>query len=433
MQDRGVMYKLALLFCLYFSQGLPFGFFSHAMPTLLRSNGVDLEIIGLVSFLAFPWGMKFLWAPWVDRWHIPAMGQRKSWILPLQLVAIGLLLGFSAVDPAQLASGQWFWLFVLLGLMNLVAATQDIATDGLAVQALPPAQRGLANGMQVGGYRVGMVFGGGLVLVLIAQVGWHYGFVALALLLALVTVPVLFLRESPAPAVSAQAELTVVRPDAPVTASPVRTQSAWRVLWHFVHQQHMWRWLLVMMLYKVGDSFGSAMGKPLLVDMGLPLDVIGWIGGGVGMGAGICGAIAGGIWVQRLGRLKAFVTFGVLQSVSLLGYAWLAGREVSLEAVVLVNVLEHFAGGMATAALFTLMMDACRHDEAGTDYTVQASLQVSIVGLAHGFSGFSAAAFGYGWHFVIAAMVSALVLLLVPLWLRRTPDIQRRAWQHCKV
>ena len=411
-------YKLGLLFCLYFSQGLPFGFFSQAVPTLLRSHGVDLEIIGLVSFLAFPWGMKFLWAPWVDRWHIPALGQRKSWILPLQLAAIGLLLGFSLIDPEHLAQGQWFWLFLLLGLMNLVAATQDIATDGLAVQALPPAQRGLANGMQVGGYRVGMVFGGGLVLMLIAYVGWHYGFVMLAGLLVLVTLPVLFLRESAVPATD---------------VAQGHKPAAFRVLWKFILQHNMWRWLLVMVLYKVGDSFGSAMGKPLLVDLGLPLATIGWIGGGVGMGAGICGAIAGGIWVQRLGRVRAFVTFGVLQSVSLLGYAWLAGREVSLEAVVAVNALEHFAGGMATAALFTLMMDACRHDEAGTDYTVQASLQVSIVGLAHGFSGFSAAAIGYGWHFVIAASVSLLALCLVPLWLRSVPDIQRSAWQHCKT
>lgn len=417
MQDRSVVYKLGLLFCLYFSQGLPFGFFSHAIPTLLRSHGVDLEIIGLVSFLAFPWGLKFLWAPWVDRWHLPVLGQRKSWILPLQLAAIGLLLAFALIEPGQLAQGQWFWIFVLLGLMNLVAATQDIATDGLAVQALPPAQRGLANGMQVGGYRVGMVFGGGVVLILIAQIGWQYGFGVLALLLALVTLPVLLLREA--------------APAADVTAG--RTPPAWRLLWQFIVQRDMWRWLLVMMLYKVGDSFGSAMGKPLLVDMGLPLDTIGWIGGGVGMGAGICGAMAGGLLVQRLGRVRALLVFGILQSVSLLGYAALAWGAGALAAVVVVNALEHFAGGMATAALFTLMMDACRYDEAGTDYTVQASLQVSIVGLAHGFSGFSAAALGYGGHFVLASLLSLAVLALVPLWVQRAPDIQRAAWQHCKA
>src|SRR5690606_28899560 len=144
---------------------------------------------------------------------------------------------------------------------------------------------------------------------------------------------------------------------------------AWAALWSFVRLPGMWAWLLVMALYKVGDAFGSAMGKPLLVDLGLSLDVIGWIGGGVGMGAGIAGAIVGGYWVQTLGRVRALVIFGVLQSVSLLGYGWLALGQADLLVVVAVNAVEHFAGGMATAALFTLMMDACRQAHAGSDYS----------------------------------------------------------------
>lgn len=416
MQGRSTGFKLGLLFCLYFSQGLPFGFFSHGVPTLLRTHGVSLEIIGLVSFLALPWGLKFLWAPWVDRGHWPWLGQRKSWILPLQLLAIGLLLGLSLLQPEQLAQGQWLGLFVLLGLVNLVAATQDIATDGLAVQALSPAQRGLANGMQVGGYRVGMLVGGGLLLVLIAQLGWQSSFHLLALLLLLMTLPVLLLRESPLPVL-------------PVTGKP---DPVLQQLWRYVRQDNMWRWLLLMMLYKVGDSFGSAMGKPMLVDLGLDLAVIGWISVGAGMGAGIAGALAGGLWVQRLGRKNALLVFGVLQSLSLLGYAFLAGREPVLEWVVAVTALEHFTGGMATAALFTLMMDACRHDQAGSDYTVQASLQVGVVGVAHALSGFSAAALGYAPHFVLAALVSLSVLLLVPGWLRAVPEAQQLAWRQCK-
>lgn len=415
MRDRHVTYKLALLFCLYFSQGLPFGFFSHAVPTLLRSYGVELHVIGLISFLAFPWGLKFLWAPWVDRYHFPAIGQRKSWILPLQFAAILLLVVLSCLDPTRFATGDWWWLFVVLGLVNLVAATQDIATDGLAVQALQPSERGIANGMQVGGYRVGMVFGGGMVLVIIAALGWQPTFWLLGMLLLLATLPVLWMRE---PVVTTHQERNRL--------------PAWHVLWSFVRQRDMWRWLLVMMLYKVGDAFGSAMGKPLLVDLGLELDVIGWIGGGVGMGAGIAGAIAGGLWVQRLGRVKALIIFGILQSVGVLAYAWLATQAPVLEWVVAVNVLEHFAGGMATAALFTLMMDACRHAHAGTDYTVQASLQVGAVGIAHGLSGFSADWLGYSLHFVVAGGISLAVLLCVLFWRHQPPDAQRNAWQHCR-
>ena len=61
-------FRLGLLSCLYFSQGLPFGFMSQALPALLRSYDVSLEKIGLVSLVALPWALKFLWAPYVDHY-----------------------------------------------------------------------------------------------------------------------------------------------------------------------------------------------------------------------------------------------------------------------------------------------------------------------------------------------------------------------------
>ena len=76
--------KLGVLSCLYLSQGLPFGFFSQALPPLLRSYGVDLEVIGFISFLFFPWALKFLWAPYVDQYGSQKLGRRKSWILFLR-------------------------------------------------------------------------------------------------------------------------------------------------------------------------------------------------------------------------------------------------------------------------------------------------------------------------------------------------------------
>lgn len=414
MQERSVLFKLSLLACLYFSQGLPFGFFSHAVPALLRSYGVDLQVIGLVSLLALPWSLKFLWSPWVDRYGSRRFGQRKSWIIPLQFGAMLVLLALSQLDPEQLKNGTWLYFFLLLALANLLAATQDIATDGLAVQSLPPRERGLANGIQVGGYRVGMVFGGGLVLVILDRIGWQHCFELLALVLLLATIPVLLYRE----------------PVAVTVDEPQRHRPAHVVLWKFVRQPGMTGWLALMMLYKVGDSFGSAMGKPLLVDLGWDLETIGWVGGGVGMGAGIAGAMVGGYLVQVIGRVRALVWFGVLQSLSLCGYAWLALVKPDIAGIVLVNGLEHFVGGMATAALFTLMMDACRHEQAGSDYAVQASLQVVVVGIGHAISGFSAQYLGYTTHFVLAALIGLAALLLVRPWLRQVPESQQRSWHQ---
>src|SRR5262249_54585168 len=94
--------KLGLLGSRYFSQGLPFGFFTQALPILLRKQGASLGAIGLTTLLALPWALKFLWAPAVDRYALPHVGRRKSWIVPLQIGAVlvlGVLARASASGP----------------------------------------------------------------------------------------------------------------------------------------------------------------------------------------------------------------------------------------------------------------------------------------------------------------------------------------------
>ena len=68
---------------------------------------------------------------------------------------------------------------------------------------------------------------------------------------------------------------------------------------------------------------------------------------------------------------------------------------------------EHFAGGMATAALFTAMMDHTAPQTAATDYTVQASLVLAAGGLFGLPSGWVAGALGYPLHFALSATAGA--------------------------
>lgn len=60
--------KLALLTSLYLCQGLPYGFFTQALPVVMRKEGISLQLFGLTSLLALPWTLKFLWAPLVDNY-----------------------------------------------------------------------------------------------------------------------------------------------------------------------------------------------------------------------------------------------------------------------------------------------------------------------------------------------------------------------------
>jgi RhtX/FptX family siderophore transporter len=386
--------KLTLLGSLYFSQGLPFGFFTQALPAMLRAKGVSLGEIGLSSLLAVPWALKFVWAPVVDRVWWRWAGRRTSWIVPLQLASAVLLLALGTLGLAE----QLPPLLAAVFLLNLFAATQDIATDGLAVDLLAARERGLANGLQVAGYRAGMIVGGGVLLLLHDRLGGNGTFLAMGALTLAATLPVLWVREPEAPAPAARADSSA---------------------WSFFRRPEARRILTVLVTYKAGEAFATGMLRPFLTDAGLTLADLGWLLGTVGFVAGLAGALAGGALVNRLGRRTALVSFGLLQALTVAGYAVLASGPMSRALLTSLCAAEHFAGGMATAALFTAMMDWSSTETSATDYTIQASAVVIATGAASALAGFSAQALGYAGHFTLA---TALALGAVAVVQRTFPS-----------
>ncbi len=390
---RSTATKLGLLATLYFSQGLPFGFFTQALPAVMRQQGVSLAAIGLSTLLALPWGLKFLWAPWVDRRGDFRGGRRRRWILPLQLSSAVVLLLLALADPAHSLA----WLIVGVLLTNLIAATQDIATDGLAVDLLQHHERGLGNGVQVAGYRVGMIVGGGALLVAFDHLGWAWTFACAAGLMLLATGPVWRFREPPPP------------PSTDETPKQASVRDALR--WFLSHPQRR-GWLMVLVIYKAGDYLGTSMLRPFFIDHGLGLADLGLLLGTVGFAAGLLGALVGGAAVGRLGRRPALLLFGALQAASVASYAFATGPDASGLHFYGPVIFEHFATGMATATLFTVMMDHCRAEHAATDYTLQASLVVLATGLAAALGGTTAQLLGYGPNFVLGAAISLAAVAL---------------------
>ena len=131
-----------LLFSLYWAQGLPVGFMTHALPVILRAQGVSLAQIGGFGLLMLPWSIKIFWAPWVDRFGYSAFGHYRSWIVPTQLLSVVVLISLSFLPIQALNQPEYLLaFFVALLSMNLVGATQDIATEGLAVNMLKNEQQ----------------------------------------------------------------------------------------------------------------------------------------------------------------------------------------------------------------------------------------------------------------------------------------------------
>jgi MFS family permease len=390
-----------LLASLYCAQGLPSGLIAHSLPTLLRQAGVDLALIGLLKLLALPWLLKLLWAPWVDRLASPRLGHHRGWILPLQLAVTLCLGGLALLDADQLFSRQFSLLLGVLLLVNLAAATQDIATDGLTVRLLPERWRGLGNSLQVGGYKVGMLVSGSGLLLLADSLGWNLSLALLAGLILLLSVPLWRFDE---------------RRHLPFEAARAEQALGPRLLWEHYRglfaQPGMFAWLGVLLTFKLGDALGSPMIKPLLVDLGWSNAELGQLTL-ISSLAGIGGALLGGLLYARLGVLKALLLFGLLQALGIAALAWLAGTAGTAAWVYPLALFEQAADGMSTVALFAAMMRMCRREHEGADFTLQASVQLLLGGLVGAASGLLAQQFGYPALFVGAGLLGLLALPVV--------------------
>lgn len=412
--DVSLRSRLGLLLTLYVCQGLPTGVFTQALPAILRSYHVPLTVIGLSGLLAMPWALKFLWAPFVETHFSVRIGQRRSWILPMQLATFVMLVLLAFFDPLRLATQAGVSsFFVLMFLINLVAATQDIATDGLAVRTLDFHERGLGNGIQVAGYRLGLIMGGGLLLYLMGIWSWQGSFLLLALLVLLLTLPVLGFQE-PAPLVHD------TQPRLPY----------WQVFTSFFDRPGLKGWMLVLVTYKAGESLGSAMVKPMLVDMGLDLKQIGLMVSMAGSLAALTGALLGGWLTTVLGRYHAIIGFGVLQALGVAAYTGLSWRHdqglpVNLVLIYAVNAFEHFVSGMAMAALLTAVMDLSRPHHAASDFTVQVSVLAVFGGSFYLGAGFVAEALGYTGYFLVSGLLAVALLWPAAVYCRRLPLLTR--------
>jgi len=394
--------RLGILWTLYFVQGLPFGFQATALPVYLRSEGMSLAGVGLATALALPWSLKILWAPLVDRFGGGRFGRRRSWILPLQL-----LLAATCVVAALLPPEEGLAPILLLVLaMNLLAATLDIAVDGLAVDVLERAELGQGNVAQVVGYKVGMLTGGGLLVWASAEIGWEGLFLAMAGLIGACFLVSLAWRESDAPR--------------PAGAGPRRVHPGFGEILAALRRAAFddgAGWLLLFIgTYKLGESMADTMFKPFLVDAGYGGQQIGLWVGTWGMLFSIVGSIGGGWLARRRPLLQAVGIAAALRALPVAGEWWLSLVDPTPQRVLAVTCAEHLFGGALTTAMFAFMMSRVDKRIGATHYTLLAAIEVWGKLPSAWASGFLAAHASYPVLFGLATLLSiAFLALLVPM------------------
>src|SRR6185436_6692744 len=77
-----------------FASGLPLALTGGTLQAWLTVAGVDLRTIGIFTLAGLPYTVKFLWAPFMDRFAPPWLGRRRGWMVVMQ---VGLMAGITAM------------------------------------------------------------------------------------------------------------------------------------------------------------------------------------------------------------------------------------------------------------------------------------------------------------------------------------------------
>lgn len=412
--------KFSLIGSLYVSQYLPAWFLYDALPVFMRQNGASLEAIGILPALALPITLSFLWSPLIDRYGFTRWGHYRFWIICFQLLVACFTVVCAFLDVKQ----NFTALLICMALMFILGASQDIATDALAVGLLKKEERGIGNAVQSTGVSLGGAIGGGGMLILLNRWGWTPSLLILALITIAMLIPLFLHREtvpkSKAKSVGALTAALNVR-DTPRNSLQAEDQlsnlklktSYFTTLVNFCRLPGMGLWLLILVLYSSSSSMAATMFRPLLIDIGLSLADIGWLLGVVGTIAGVLGGITAGFLVAPLGRSRSLLIFSLLWALSMLTYLLPAFGVKSLPVLYLVAIGAFFTLGIMNTITFTIQMDKSRPEAPGTDYTMQNSLAVLGSIVAAAFSGVIAKAVGYRGVFGLSLAIAILSILII--------------------
>ncbi len=404
------LFTRRMLICVFtgFASGLPLYLLLNLVPAWLRTEHIDLKVIGAFALIQFPYTWKFLWSPFLDRYVVPVLGRRRGWMLLTQaalLVVIASLGGFSPQDDLGV-------IVLLATLLAFLSATLDIALDAYRRELLLDNELGLGNAVHVNAYRLSGLIPGSLALVLADHLPWDTVFIITALFMLPGMVMTLLVTE-------------------PHRAVPPKTlRDAVVEPFHEFITRRGWRSALLVLaflfFYKLGDSLCTALATPFYLDMGFSKTQIGLIAKNAGLWPAVIGALLGGIWMLKLGINRALWLFGVVQVVSIFGFYWLAvlGPQAEVTALHLTQLafvigLEAMGVGLGTAAFVAYIAHTTHPAYTATQFALFTSLAAVPRTFVNATAGWLVEQMGWGGFFLLCAALAIpgmLLLLKVAPW-----------------
>lgn len=379
------------------------------VPAWLSDGGVSLIEIGLFSLIGLPYTIKFLWAPFLDRFVPPFLGRRRGWMLITQIFLLFSIGSMGMFDPEKSTR-----LIAALALaVAFFSASQDVVLDAYRREILSDDELGLGSSLHVQAYRISSLVPGSLSLILADILPWSSvfwitaGFMLVGIIMSLV----------------------VSEPESEQPAALGLRQSLAAPFFEYLGRRGWSGLILVlcfMFLYKLGDSMATALTMPFYLEMGFTKTQIGLVAKNAALWPSIVGGLVGGLIMLRVGINRALWMFGVVQLISILGFALLASSEPKLWLLASVIAFEYLGVGMGTAAFTAFIARETSRTYAATQFALFTALAAVPRTLVNGTTGIIVEQIGWVDFFLLCtclALPGMLLLAWVAPWASQRAEV----------
>ena len=418
--------------------GFPWVLIGSALSLWLKENDLSRTTIGWAGLIFGVYAINFLWAPLIDRLHLPFLakkiGHRKSWIILMQLVIFISLLIWSVLDPSK-----DLWLVIAVGLgIAISSATQDITIDALRIEQIEETEKDLLSAgaaISVVGWWTGYKLGGLVSLIsadMLQKNGvenyWQISFLILSGIITLCSIGLMFIPEKNSKEkikLQNLADQKII--DKIGTSNNFIKIFAWlygtviNPLLSFFKKNTFgiaFAILSFIFLFKIGEAFLGRMSLVFYKEIGFSKTDIALYSKGIGWITTVMFTLLGGLFAVRMGLIKAMFVSGILMASTNVMFsvlAWHGNSELLFAFTVLIDDL---AAAFATVAFVGFISALVDRTYTATQYALLASIGTAGRTLFASSSGMMVDWLNGNWiiFFIITALMvipSLLCLFLI--------------------
>jgi len=408
--------KLIGILLLGFASGLPYMLVFSTLTAWLRDVGISLTEIGFFAWLVLTYSLKFLWAPFVDRYSIPGFkvfGKRRGWILFSQSLIFLSLFGMSLIDPLNNIQ----LLALLAFFVAFFGSIQDVAVDALRIEIGEAKEQGnLAASYQLG-YRVAILIATSAALIFADIYSWSYVYQSMSLFILVGSAGALICHEPN------NHEIAILRFD----------KALIEAFKEFFHRFGLWSaaiLLLIISTYRLTDIVMGPMAMPFYLDLGFSKTEIGALVKTIALFGSVIGFFIGGLLIKRISLFSALLFGGFCVLITNLFFAYVASTQANISLLSLIVGFDSFAAGLVGTINIAFLTSLVSKKFTAVQYAMLTSFMMLPGKFLSGFSGVLADYYvtasslesGWSYFFYTTSAMSIPALLLILIYKKKYAD-----------